>query len=86
MDRCHSVVHCHFREVLPAFARHISFGIAVNVLHVVRTFFRFERDYRDDTKLVDYRDDTKWVDWRAAKMVDCTLRSAKGICQKTIAF
>ena len=62
MDRCHSVVHCHFREVLPAFARHISFGIAVNVLHVVRTFFRFERDYRNDIRLVDYRDDTKRVD------------------------
>ena len=56
------MVHCHFREVLPAFARHISFGIAVNVLHVVRTFFRFERDYRDDIRLVDHRNDTKWVD------------------------
>ena len=67
-----------FRAVLSALTRHMSFEVVENVLHFVRTFFRFERDYRDDTKLVDYRDDTKWVDWRAAKMVDCTLRSAKG--------
>ena len=62
MDRCHSVVHCHFREVLSALTRHVPFGIAVNILHFVGTFFRFERDYRNDMRLVDYRDDTKRVD------------------------
>ncbi len=61
IDRCHLLVRCHFIEVLPASTRHMSVGIVENVLHFVRTFFRFERDYRDTT-LVDYRDDTKRVD------------------------